>query len=329
MVRPLTAGGALGSTTFYLDTDWWRGPHVSMCFSASRETVAELRTGGLVERAENLLAALDPGPEVVPELHYALHERLGRYERRPMPLTPWLPDGSAGLRPLAPRERDGVDDGLDRTIKACHLAMKDLECALFRDIAAGRLRVETYAMDLLAGVATWFTDSDLRATYPSFASHAEAYLATDSAHGTRDRWDRAYELHRPTLTGLLESRIQQSTSGALPAATRAAIDVLGSVVDDTDPLAVFGGSALPEPEAMFRKSDFHTELAENHQWQDEVRDSVWFARYRLVLNLAYLHLTKLGLTPHHRFYTCYLLTRAAQDVTRTTATDVVKGLDRA
>ncbi|GAA4622621.1 lantibiotic dehydratase C-terminal domain-containing protein [Cellulomonas oligotrophica] len=329
VVRPLAGDRLLGRRPFYVDTDWWRGPHVSMCFCASHEAVAALQADGLVERASDLLAALGPGAKVEPGQHVDLHERLARYERRARPLFPWLPDGSVGLRPLAARDVDGTDEALARTVRASHLALRVPECDLFGEISAGRLRVEAYAVHLLASIATWFTDSDLRATYPSFASHAEAYLGTDAVVGTRERWDRAYELHRPTLTGLLAESAEQAASGTPPAATAATVMTLGSVVDATDPLALFGGSALPATQDLFRGSAFHAALAANRGWQDEVRTSAWFARYRLVLNLAYLHLTKLGLTPHHRFYTCYLLTRAAQDLTSTTAADVVRGLDRA
>lgn len=328
VVRPL-ADGPLRGTDFFLDTDWWRGPHVSVCFAAPARDEEELLAGGLVDGARALLRALGPGRPVDPDHHLGLHERLGRYERRPGPLFPWLPDGSAGLRPLLPRERDTVEGDLERAVRACHVALKDLECGLFHRLATGRLQLQTYALDLLIGVATTFTDSDLRATYPSFTSHAEAYLGTDAAEGTRDRWDRAYQQHGTVVRERVRTIAHGAAAQTLPATIAATVDILGSVVDAADPLALFGGSALPGSAQTLHHSAFHRDLGRNRRWQQSVRHSDWFARYRLVLNFAYLHLTKLGLSPHHRFYTCYLLTRAAQDLTGTTAADILKGVARA
>ncbi|GFZ82849.1 lantibiotic dehydratase C-terminal domain-containing protein [Nesterenkonia alkaliphila] len=328
VVAPLLGQNVLDGRPTYVDTDWWQGPHVSVCFPASPEEAQTLCTSGLVARAQELLTSLGPGPETNPAQHQDLHERLARYERRPGPLEPWLPDGQALLRPLPPRE-DGGGSELDLTVQQAHTALREAELDLFAQIARGELRVEAHALDLLASVATRFTDSDLRATYPSFASHAEAYLATDATPGTRERWDEAYARHQPSLVRLLEQRIHQTTEGTLPANVAAVTDVFAAVADSTDPLALFGGSALPASTGAFSSSEFHTELSHNHGWQNAVRYNAWFARYRLVVNLAYRHLSKLGLSPHHRFYTCHLLTRAAQDLTRTTASDVLKGLSRA
>lgn len=329
VIAPLLARDALGGRPVYVDTDWWQGPHVSLCFRVTPEEAETLRAAGLVDRAQELLTALGPGPETDPARHRELHGRLARYERRPGPLEPWLPDGRALLRPRPPREDGGGSSGLDRTVEQAHTRLLETELTLFARAARGELRVEAHALDLLAGVAARFTDSDLRATYPSFASHAEAYLATDAAAGTRARWDEAYARHRPALVRLLEQRTRQAAEGTLPADVTAVTDVLAAVADATDPLALFGGSALPASGGALSSSAFHTSLSRNRGWQDAVRHDAWFARYRLVLNLAYRHLSKLGLSPHHRFYTCHLLTLAAQDLTRTTAADVLKGLSRA
>lgn len=328
VVVPLLTEQTLDGRSSYVDTDWWQGPHVSLCFRATADEVKDLRATGLVGRAQELLSNLGAGPDTAPEQYRDLHARLARYERRPGPLEPWLPDGLALLRPLPPREDGGGGGDLGHTVQQAHTVLREVEIELFARIAREELRVEAHSLDLLASVAVLFTDSDLRATYPSFASHAEAYLAMDAAAGTRERWDEAYMRHQSSLIRLLEQRTHQASDGALPPAVAAVTGILTAVADATDPLALFGGSALPVAEA-FSSSAFHTELSRNHKWQDTVRHDAWFARYRLLLNLAYRHLSKLGLTPHHRFYTCYLLTRAAQDLTHTTATDVLKGLSRA
>ncbi len=329
VVRPLAQDGPLRDTKFFLDTDWWRGPHVSVCFNASPQDKDALLARGLVPSTQKLLTALAPGRPVNPDHHQDLHERLGRYERRPAPLFPWLTDGTVGLRPLLPREHDAVDKDMEHAVRACHLALKDLECELFHSLATGQLRVHTYALDLLTAVAATFTDSDLRATYPSFASHSEAYLGSEAPEGTRTRWDQAYQQHRESVCERVRTIDHAAATSSLPAPIAITVEILRSVIDATDPLALFGGSALPGPAPTWQHSDFHRDLGRNQQWQSSVRHNAWFARYRLVLNFAYLHLTKLGLSPHHRFYTCYLLAQAAQDLTGTTASDILKGVARA
>ena len=127
VVRPLAQDGPLRDTKFFLDTDWWRGPHVSVCFNASPQDKDALLARGLVPSTQKLLTALAPGRPVNPDHHQDLHERLGRYERRPAPLFPWLTDGTVGLRPLLPRVRALPLTG-HRTVAGAHLCAGPAHC---------------------------------------------------------------------------------------------------------------------------------------------------------------------------------------------------------
>ncbi|MCX7542591.1 hypothetical protein OS128_06650 [Corynebacterium sp. P5848] len=325
VIIPLLEHCELNNLSCYLDTDWWQGPHVSLCFRASDMKAEALKERGLLTYAQELLSELGAGPTVDPLQYQDLHERLALYERRPGPLQPWLPDGQVVLRPLVSREKHTENTELYRTVQQAQVALLDVELVLFGHIARGELSVEAHALDLLSSVAARFTDSDLCATYPSFASHAEAYLAMDAGAGTRERWDAAYIQRKESFLRLLEERTRQAQIGALPYKTRIVINALTKIVDRVDPLELFGGSALPAFNGTFSSSEFHIALDRNQAWENSVRHNAWFARYRLILNLVYRHLSKLGLTPHHRFYICYLLTQAAQDLTHTTAIEVLRG----
>ena len=74
-----------------------------------------------------------------------------------------------------------------------------------------------------------------------------------------------------------------------------------------------GGSEYAE---RMRRSPLHRAR------KDVVVDPVWFAKFRLMLNYTYLHLTRLGLAPAERFLLCHLAANAAEDLFGRSAAEV-------
>jgi hypothetical protein len=172
-------------------------------------------------------------------------------------------------------------------------------------------------------------------SFPSFRSHAEAFLNGFAEGATlRPAWDA----HAARHAGRLAERVRALVSGIdgereLPPLVRSWLDLMAPIHRQTRDLVADGTLKLdPEEPSTVRSpafaglselSPFHRELESAQRWRRDIRRSPDFAVYRVVLNCTYLHLTRLGVLPVERFLLCHLAADAVETAYGVSAMETV------
>jgi Lantibiotic biosynthesis dehydratase C-term len=310
-VRPLLAGLDGAVEAAYFLRHWRRGPHLRLNFRT---------TAGLMDRA--VLPAVDatvgrylrehPSTAAVDfEALLPRHRALARAEHDTGPLWPPHPDNT--VRTGAHDSRAAVLGGEDAAalIAACHFAANPAVFAALAAARAERQRLWT-AFDLMAATAHLFSGGRVEGGYVSFRAHADTFLAraTDQ-DALRDRWDRLYRAARPALLARLDRTV---TAPVATPPVRAWADAVLAVRDRAFALADAGALAMDhEPQPARGSTPFLTALAASEDFRLRMKPSAPFRHYRLVLNLLYLHLTRIGVRPWERYLLGHLVARTVED----------------
>jgi len=294
---------------------WRRGPHLRLNVSTTAEHLRQAvlpdvqRHAGRFLRTHPSKSTLDLGA-LAPE-----YLRLARVEQDEGPLWPIRPDNSVVVEPYDSRAPVLGGAEAARFVAAFHVASTSAAFA-----ATARVRSDgrplSLALELMAATAHEYSGGGLRIGYVSFRAHAEIYLARHPA-GTdlRAAWDRLYRRSGGELRELLRRVASAPVACDIGAQWTAA---LGSVLDEGFALVDAGlmlvNREQADPEPPGEPTTFLRELLANRDFRDRMKPSRPFRRYRLVLNLLYLHLTKLGIRPAQRALLGHLLANAAEDV---------------
>ena len=312
MLLPLsTEYLAGGQSNCYFETDWFRGPHLTLALRDGSYTSNDLSR--IFERMKELVASVPESQIIEPHEYRLIHERLKRYEGRSGDAFPWIRDGTVRMI----RDNDRVRRiGLAaaEVIDAFQCGVYLLELQLLASMDQFRGGADGYALGVMTKCAAKFSKSGILAAAPSYMSHAHGYMGLAGNESLRAVWENNFQRMRDALIGY----VQQCEESALRDSDYEAPDVailgpLNQAFEDENSFKAF----VPEEGWVDRirtRSEFHRRLAGNDRWVSLVAEDEWFARYRMVVNLMYLHLTKMGLTPHRRFYTCYLIARAAEEL---------------
>jgi len=254
----------------------------------------------------------------------SVHDRLADAERERGPRWPWLPDNSFHVAEYDPRLHTVGGMAAADLLADFYVATNELAFRMLDRVADGGSRLDP-CFDLMVATAHAVPPAGLSSGFVSFRSHAEAYLAeTGQADRLRAGWDRRYRELAPALRRRLTTVVEGGEAvpfvadwlAALrPLRDRAAALISSGAIDMSPPRTV------EEPVPLF--SPFHDALVRGHAYVTEVRDAAWFHGYRLVLNYLYLHMTRLGVPPAHRFLLCHLAANAAEEHLGFTALDLV------
>jgi len=313
-VRPLfqRLAGEVAATSF--TRHWLRGPHLRLAVRTGTGTFDRLVRPTTERIVGGYLARRPSTTPVEPRRDLPMHERLAVLEGEPGPVWPWYPDNSLRFPTTAAAAPPG--DPAAGEVLADFLA--DTTDLAFRMIGAargaGRLAL---AYHLLIATGCAVPGLDLARAFIAFRSHAETFLSGfPEGAELRTAWERHYRDNAAALVRRI------GTPGAHPF-DREWRAVLLRYQDRAEALA----PALPTvaPVAAgdgWEVSPFHQRLFASSHWQQTQR-SAEFLRYRLVLNLAYLSLTRIGIGPVERFLLCYLASRAVEDRYGVSAYDLV------
>ncbi|GLV52143.1 hypothetical protein TBS_27100 [Thermobispora bispora] len=320
-VRPAFAAFAAQAPMAYFLRHWRRGPHLRIYVSTTREALEAVVRPAIEHVVGGYLRAR-PSPGVAdPSAFLPLHERLAELEGEDGPLMPWSPDNTIhaeGERPEPLTVRDVLlaDFYADTTPSVYH--------ALERVRSGASL--PTIAFDLVVATAHALSTGGLPVARTSLRSHAEAYLARRSdGVRLRELWRDHYARNREAFTERLiavASSAESAENGAHLPHVREWVRRLRPIRERARALLESGELTLEyaspaegarDLPSLAEVSAFHRELESRPEWA-RLRDSPAFGAYRLVINCTYLHLTRLGLTPHQRFLVCHLAADAAADV---------------
>jgi hypothetical protein len=306
-VRPLFAG--LGAPAYFL-RHWRRGPHLRLNVRTTpqswRDTVfpaIESAIGAFTARRPSV-STLDPAALL------ADHRRLAEAEREPGPVWPWLPDNSVHAEPYDARAE--VLGGAEAAALAAdfYVAANAAAFGALDAIRAGAGRLWT-AFDLMLATADTFASGGIRHGYVSFRAHAEVFLAGEaSRERLRTAWQRMYADAAPAL----RERLLAAPSGPVRhwLAALESITERGFALVDAGALKLDRAPAgRPAPDGV---TPFLRELITNRDFHEKLMPSTAFGRYRLLLNLLYLQLTRLGVRPAERYLLCHLLANTVEEV---------------
>jgi hypothetical protein len=311
-VRPVLAG-APGA---FFVRHWLGGPHLRLCFPGPAfarvdpAAVKALRAWLLDHPSQ---ARLDPA-----RLRYD-QDLLAAREAMAEPVPPPAPDNSVELVAYDRRltELGGVEaaDLMEDFYAGTNAAVY----AGLEAVRAGGSRTAT-ALDLLWAV-THTHGAAVTHPFVSLRTHAEVFLA--AAHdpvGCRELFAGQFRARRQALAERLDGLVG---GAAWPADVAIVLDRLTAAGPRVAELTGAGQVNLwATPPPPPGRTEFLDEL-ESGRLLSTLGASPEFAIWRVTINLLYLHLTRLGISPFQRALLAYLAAATLEERLGVRATDVI------
>nr|5W98_A Chain A, PbtD [Planobispora rosea]5W99_A Chain A, PbtD [Planobispora rosea] len=293
---------------------WVRGPHLELWFDhpePSWERVREVL--GTHLRAHPSRTRIDPD-RLLPQ-----HRRLALAEQIDEPLLPFYDDNT--LHRAVPRSRVHVlgSAAAEDLFHDFHAAASTAAFDQLDAVVAGESRLGL-AFELMIAAAHAHAEGGITGGFVSFRSHAEAFLA--GAAGLRERWEAEYRTRAEALRAQVAAVVTGTPRG------RAWTGLLDGFAGRGDEL-IASGALTVEPAsptaAAEPDTEFHRALRANRTWHDEVLRSPSFRRYRLLLNLTYLQMSRLGVTAVQRSLLCHFAASAVEEEYGVSAIEIAVG----
>lgn len=312
----------------YVVPHWKRGPHLRIHFQTSPEVWAQRVRPAVDHIVGRHLAQHPSTTQLDEEARLPEHLRLAELEEEDGPLTPWIANNSIEYPDFVPRAKQMVGgDESEQVVTDFYVATTP---PLLRHDALPQGQRPTGRSDGLSFMsATAEAFGGMSRNAGSFRSHAEGYLS-DCVEPAANRFafDRQYEQHHDTVADLM----------------RAVVTTLDGTADVPVPLisdwAVMMRGCLERAEPALRNGimrfteaarqstldrpttpEYQCRAIANDNYVKRSLGSHEFHRYRLVLNLTYLHLTRIGIPPQTRFLLCDLAANAIEERDGTSAID--------
>lgn len=316
-VRPLFTelSGAVDGA--YFVRHWRRGPHLRLNFLATTESMWRAVLPAIDTTVLGYLRARPSLSTTDPTALVETHRELALAERDDGPLWPWRQDNSVHEEPYDSRATVLGSAEAAELIADFHVAANESAFATLAAMRAGAGRLWS-AFDLMVATAHACAAGGVSRGYVSFRAHAEVFLAgTDKPEELLAAWEGIYRQAAPALRERL-GRATAAAEGAPPTdpvrlwlgaltAQRArgfALVDAGLVRMDQAPA---GQTAPPEV------SPFLRELITNDDFHERFMPSSVFRHYRLLLNLLYLQLTRIGVRPVERYLLAHLVSNTVEE----------------
>ncbi|QUQ68706.1 thiopeptide maturation pyridine synthase [Kutzneria sp. CA-103260] len=324
-VRPLFQKLPAGVRAYYVP-HWLRGPHLRLNFEADQRMYDEGVLPAVSEVVGGFLRDRPSTAVVDPQQLHAQHTRLAELEQERGELLPLRPDNSMHEAYYDQRLHVLGTTATADLLADFYVDTTPLAFEMAEAVRNGR-QLLRLGFDLMVATAHALSGVGFARGFVSFRSHAEAFLSwMPEGEGLRPAWQRHHEQHAEALTSRVQA-VLATVDGAGPCVpfVRPWVEVMrpywrrGAELIESDLLRL---APAPSPDSAehaerMRRSPLHRAR------KDVVVDQVWFAKYRLMLNYTYLHLTRLGLAPAERFLLCHLAANAAEDLYGRPAAEVV------
>jgi hypothetical protein len=302
-VRPLFAELSAVTGAAYFLRHWRRGPHLRLNVHTTEKRLHDKvlpavdRIVGGYLRAHPSTLALDLAA-LLPE-----HRRLAELERAPGPLWPPRPDNEVCLEEYDSRVEVLGGPRAAELVENHYIATNSAAFAGLEAIRAEGQRLWT-AFELMAATAHVFGNG-VRFGFVSFRSHADNFLSGPDGPEVRAKWDNGFRTLRSALQARLANVVED------PGATRARREWIAALngIDDASELVM---PQAPRGEPREHASPFLRGLAADDNFHRHVLPLRAFRRYRLRLNLLYLHLTRLGVRPVDRLMLGHLVANTVE-----------------
>ncbi|PWV52811.1 thiopeptide maturation pyridine synthase [Nocardiopsis sp. L17-MgMaSL7] len=320
-VRPLLAELAAEGLPAYWARHWRRGPHLRIVVDADDAAWEGIVRPAARRHLEAALAAHPSTTVIDPATLRETYRLLAEREREYGPLEPQQPDNTVEEEPHDPRLHVlGTHDAV-ALFEGFHQRTSD--AALTMAVGEGP-SLSTHVVDLMLIMAQE-VGGYLERGFVSYRSHAEAHImGSPDPRAVRALFDeRSARLRDP-----LVQRVRAHAEGATAHLDELTVSVgreLVRAADDARPLLADGRLDLDGPiangggaeggdatEEQTRHSDFHRTLRGSGDFERTLREAPWFLRYRVALNLLYLHLARIGVRPVDRFLYCHVVADAVE-----------------
>lgn len=328
-VRPLfrRIAGSVDAASFM--RHWRQGPHLRLNVRAEDETFTDVVVPAAEEIVGGFLARRPSQRRIDPDDVLPLHRRLAELEYEQGPLLPFQPDNSMVIAPFDPRIDVVGNEHVADLIADFHADTTELAFTMTEQITT-RATLFATAFDLLVATAHAIPDNGLTRGFISFRSHSEGFLCGyPEGQGQRQAWDDHYRRSADAMTARVDAvvRTVDGTGGDVPY-VQEWVDRLNRSRSRVAGLIADGVSPVPEPSSQGQRtlsgmSEFHRTLFANPAWA-QMQDSDSFMTYRLMVNLTYLYLTRMGVTPNKRLMLCHLVANAVEERYGVSAFDQVQ-----
>ncbi|GAA1507503.1 hypothetical protein GCM10009677_45140 [Sphaerisporangium rubeum] len=300
----------------YIVRHWRQGPHLRLNFRAATGDWDREILPAATEAITRYLREHPSTTRLDEHEHLAAHRLLAVREHETGPLSPWYPDNSLQTEPYDDRLRVFGGQVLADLIDEAAAESTRLAFGTLDRVRRGELALFTAVIDLMVAVAHVSVPPIARG-YMSYRSHVEAAA---SCCEDRDALMAAFEARyrqnarqmRATVTGVVAAidagdppphvrdwiaftRRQKET--ALPLLARKEIDL-----DFPD-----------QPVVQRHPVGYFDVLMSTGRFRSEVLESDWFLAHRLVVNMLYAHLARLGVTAIQRHLFCHLIASAVEE----------------
>ncbi|MEV6226584.1 thiopeptide maturation pyridine synthase [Saccharopolyspora shandongensis] len=312
-VRPLFERLSRSVDEHYFMQHWRQGAHLRLNFRCPAETFEGVVVPTTHRIIGDYLAAHPSTSDDDPEELLPLHRDIAEREDEPGPLLPWYPDNSVRVADYDEQRAGHPSRASSDLVAEFYAASNEHAIDLIERIQGGTTSPAGLAFDLLVATVHGLADWGIPVTFLSFRSHADSFLGGDpNGAQLRAQWETHFDRHAESLA----ERVRQLVSrldGAGPPPDHVVdwMTLMQPVRLSAARHVAAGHRMLPGEEQEHEPSDYHRALHEMPAWR-RIRDSDEFVVYRLMLNYAFLHLTRIGVRPIDRYMLCHLLANSVE-----------------
>lgn len=337
-IRPLFRALRGQVDAAYYTRHWRHGPHLRLNVHTTADTLADVVRPAAEEIVGGFLARHPSTRQLDPVRELPAHRRLAELEQEEGALLPWHPDNSIVTAVYDARSALIGGPETAALVADFQATVTELAFRMTEELSPQKRLARSF--DLMIAVAQTMATRGITNGFISFRSHAEGFLCGfPEAAGLRPVWDRHYAVHRKSLARRVSTIVAavQDADAEVPF-VQEWIAVLGPSWERAQRLASADALLLPiglpidfEAEVgaedrvdLAEVSPFHQVLLANPTWEQTQR-SRSFLQYRMMLNLTYLLMTRLGITPVERFLLCHLVANTVEDTYGVSAIELVRG----
>ena len=324
---------------FFFVRHWLHGPHLRLRFFCDEEQFDRV-IKPLIEAQVGCYLQDHPSTTVLDEEKLRpVYERLAKQEQENESALPLYPNNSLQYLPYDRRLHVLKSPLMVELLEDFYVATNDLVFEMLSYIRQGH-NLLTLSLDLMYTTAHTMSPH-IANGFLSYRSHAEGFIiGCAQPQAMRALFDQKYQAQAealmPHLRRLLEALDRQEDTFPF---TLSWLTILKSFWTRVEPLVKDGQlDTMPHLEGdipgfiskareHLAQSAFHSTLESHQEYKKALYENKWFQSYRLMLNMLYLHLNRLGLRPIERFMLCHLAANSVEQVFHVNAVEMISGFD--
>ena len=324
----------------YFIRHWQGGPHIRLHiaseperFHASVLPYVQRKVGNYLQSHPSLRSFTEGDAT-------QQHERRRHMSLLPLDYVALMPNNTFQTAPYDALALITGSPGMARLLEDFYIETNDLVFSMIERTQNHYEKRLNACFDLLVTLAASSSFLPLTKAYMSFRSHAEAYIVCEPSIEApalrRQRFAHEYEQRKAQIRHRVERLLELLASEQLPEYLRSTLAVLhryaqralAGVLDGSvmlhDGKSQRSESVRTPPSSHFQweASRFHTAVLENVAMEQLNADPEMLAD-RVVLNLLYLHLSRMGMVNEDRYILDYYIAETIEEMFHIDPVDVI------